>query len=55
MSKGLNITIPEIDPATPDVELSKDITIGISAPPTLIANNIPKTMDKIDIRIMDVV
>ena len=36
------VAIPAIEAATPEVELSSDIVIGISAPPTLIAKTIPK-------------
>ena len=44
-----------MDPATPDVELSNDITIGMSAPPTLIENNIPKAVDKVKIRYIQII
>ena len=32
---------PQIDAASPEKEFSKEIVIGISAPPTRIANNTP--------------
>ena len=39
------IAIPAIAPATPDRELSRDIVIGISAPPTRMEKNTPKRQE----------
>ncbi len=44
---GSPIAIPAIDPATPENELSKEIVIGMSAPPTRMAKIMPKAPDKI--------
>ena len=40
--------IPAIPPATPLKEFKSDIVIGISAPPTRIANAIPKNAESMD-------
>ena len=40
--KMSRVAIPAIAAATPEVELRSDMVIGMSAPPTRIANTIPK-------------
>ncbi len=44
-SKRSFIASPAIAPATPDKLLSRDIVMGISAPPTRMLNSIPNALD----------
>ena len=48
-SNGSPTAIPAIPPATPLRELSSEIVIGISAPPTRIAKATPKNAERIEI------
>ncbi len=45
-SSGSSMAIPAIAPATPESELSSEIVIGISAPPTRIAKITPNVPDR---------
>ena len=46
------IARPAIDPATPENELSREMVIGISAPPTLIEKRRPKANERTKAAIM---
>ena len=44
-SKGSDMVKPTIAPASPENEFSRDIVMGMSAPPTLMANRMPYPRD----------